>query len=390
MSDIAILLITLGGVFLLGVVADLIGKKTIIPRVSLLILLGLVLGPNVFDLLPDLQPLWVDGITNLALVMLGFLIGGTLTRTSFLQHGRAILISSLVITIGTATIMFLGITLLNESLVVALVLAATACATDPAATSDVIRTSRVESPLSRILLGVVAIDDAWGLILFSVFLILAQGLTNNHFDSLILLHGLWEIGGALLLGVGLGFPMAYLTGRIEPGEPTLIEALGWVLLCGGIAAWLDVSMILSSMTLGVVVVNFARHHNRPFHAIEGIEWPFLLLFFVLTGASLNLQSVTQVAGLLVAYILLRTGSRILSGWLGAKFAGMPAYTRPRIGWALLPQAGVAIGMTLVAVQRFPELQDRLLPVVVVATLVFEVVGPVATRLVLSGPEADSQ
>jgi Kef-type K+ transport system membrane component KefB len=390
MSEIAILLITLGAVFLLGVVADLIGKKTIIPRVSLLILLGLLLGPNVLDLLPELQPHWVVGITDFALVMLGFLIGGTLTRASFLQHGRAIMVGSLVITISTATIMFLGISLLNESLVVALVLAATACATDPAATRDVIRTSRVESPLSGVLLGVVAIDDAWGLILFSVFLILAQGLTNNHFDSLILLHGLWEIGGALLLGTALGFPMAYLTGRIEPGEPTLIEALGWVLLCGGMAVWLDVSMILSSMTLGVIVVNFARHHNRPFHAIEGIEWPFLMLFFVLTGASLNLQSISHVGGLLIAYILLRTGSRVLSGWLGARLAGMPQYTRPRVGWALLPQAGVAIGMTLVAVQKFPELQDRLLPVVVVSTLIFEIVGPIATRMALSDPAMDAK
>jgi len=390
MSEIAILLITLGAVFLLGVVADLLGKKTIIPRVSLLILLGLILGPNVLDLLPELQPLWVVGITDFALLMLGFLIGGTLTRTSFWKHGRSILVSSIVITAGTATLMFVSILLINETLVVALVLAATACVTDPAATADVIRTSKAKSPFSRILLGVVAIDDAWGLILFSVFLIIAQAVTNNHFDSRTLLHGLWEIGGAVLLGAVLGFPMAFLTGRIEPGEPTLIEALGWVLLCGGLAVWLEVSMILSSMTLGIVVVNFARHHNRPFHAIEGIEWPFLLLFFVLTGASLDVQSIHLVTGLLITYIVIRTVSRVLVGWLGARLAGMPVYTHSRIGWALLPQAGVAIGMTLVAVQKFPSLQDRLLPVVVVATLVFEIAGPVATRLALSDPATDSQ
>ena len=222
-----------------------------------------------------------------------------------------------------------------------------------------------------------------------MFLIIAQGMTDNHFDTQVLVHGIWEIGGAVLLGVVLGFPMAYLTGRIAPGEPTLIEALGWVLLCGGLAVWLNVSMILSSMTLGVVVVNFARHHNRPFHAIEGIEWPFLLLFFVLTGASLHVQAIHQVVGLLIAYILLRTGSRVLAGWVGARLAGLPSYTYPRIGWALLPQAGVAIGMVLAAVQKFPSLQDQLLPVVVVATLVFEIVGPVATRLAISDPATKS-
>ncbi len=389
MNEIAILLITLGAVFLLGVVADLLGRKTFIPRVSLLILLGLVLGPNVLDLLPKLQPDWVVGITDFALIMLGFLIGGTLTRSSFIEHGKAILISSIVITVGTAIIMFLGIALLSESLAIALVLAAIACATDPAATIDVIRTSKIENSLSKVLLGIVAIDDAWGLILFSVFLIVVQTMINNQFDAQILLHGLWEIGGALLLGVALGIPMAYLTGRIAPGEPTLIEALGWVLLCGGLAVWLDVSMILSSMTLGIVVVNFASHHNRPFHAIEGIEWPFLLLFFVLTGASLNFQSIHKVAGLLAGYIFLRIISRLLAGWLGARLAGMPAYTRSRIGWALLPQAGVALGMTLVAVQKFPTLRDQLLPVIVMATIVFEIVGPVATRLAISKHTTDS-
>ena len=77
--------------------------------------------------------------------------------------------------------------------------------------------------------------------------------------------------------------MAFFTGRVAPGEPTQSEALGWVLLCSGLAEWLEVSSILPAMSMGVVVANFAKHHKRPFHAIEGIEWPFMILFFVGRG-----------------------------------------------------------------------------------------------------------
>jgi hypothetical protein len=82
-----------------------------------------------------------------------------------------------------------------------------------------------------------------------------------------LLTGAWEFGGALLVGIVLGIPTAYVTGRIRPGEPSLVEALGVTFLCGGIAIWLKVSFLLASMVLGCVVANLARHHIRPFHAI---------------------------------------------------------------------------------------------------------------------------
>ena len=110
--------------------------------------------------------------------------------------------------------------------------------------------------------------------------------------------------------------MAYLTGRNQPGEPTLLEALGLVFLCGGIAIWLEVSFILASMVLGGVVANPARHHNRPFHAIENIEWPFMILFFVLAGASLRIDALYYVGLIGSAYVILRVIGRVLGAWVG--------------------------------------------------------------------------
>jgi Kef-type K+ transport system membrane component KefB len=146
----------------------------------------------------------------------------------------------------------------------------------------------------------------------------------------------------------------------------------------------NLSFLLAAMTMGAVVENRARHHNRPFHAIEGIEWPFMTVFFVLAGASLDLEVLSDAGGLLGAYVVLRILGRLAGGWIGGSFSQQDHFARRWIGLALLPQAGVALGMALVAAQRFPEIGEGILPVVVAATAIFEVLGPVATRAALRG------
>jgi Kef-type K+ transport system membrane component KefB len=136
------------------------------------------------------------------------------------------------------------------------------------------------------------------------------------------------------------------------------------------------------MVLGAVVANLARHHKRPFHAIEGIEWPFLILFFILAGASLQIDSLATVGLLGAAYIILRIVGRLIGAWAGGVLSNADPLIRRWMGVALMPQAGVALGMALVATQRLPDLSDIILPVVIGATVVFEVIGPVLTRRVL--------
>jgi Kef-type K+ transport system membrane component KefB len=278
--------------------------------------------------------------------------------------------------------MLVGLLLAGVRLDVALLLAGIAPATAPAATADVVHEVRAHGRFSGTLLGIVAVDDAWGLILFSLMLTAAHGCGEQGGTAVPLLGGAWELGGAFLLGIGLGMPMAYLTGRIQPGEPTLVEALGLVFLCGGIAIWLDVSFILASMVLGGIVANLARHHTRPFHAIEGIEWPFMILFFVLAGASLHIDALYHVGLIGSAYVILRVIGRVLGAWVGGVISRADPLVRRWMGMALMPQAGVALGMALVATERCPTVGEIVLTVVIAATVVFELIGPVMTRIAL--------
>ena len=196
----------------------------------------------------------------------------------------------------------------------------------------------------------------------------------------------WEIGGAVLLGLLLGIPMAYLTGRLQPGEPTLAEALGIVLLCGGLASLAEpVSFILAGMVLGATVANLATHHRRPFTAIEGIEWPFMILFFILAGASLEIDSLWKTSLLGIAYILLRMVGLVLGAWAGGVMSEADPAWRRWMGMALWPQAGVALGMALLASHHLPEFKEVIMPVVIGSTIIFELIdkksseGPVMTR-----------
>jgi Kef-type K+ transport system membrane component KefB len=187
---------------------------------------------------------------------------------------------------------------------------------------------------------------------------------------------------ALAVGAAVGIPAAFLTGRLQPGEPMQTEALGVVFLCAGLAIWLEASFLLAGMVAGAIVVNLASHHTRPFHEIEHIEWPFMILFFVLAGASLELESLNGIGLIGVAYVILRILSRVLGGWLGGLLAYAEPVQRRWIGFALLPQAGVAVGMALVASNYFPDLREALLAVTIGSVIVFEVLGPILTLVAL--------
>jgi Kef-type K+ transport system membrane component KefB len=383
MNSIAQILLTFGGLFLIGLVADLAGRHSPLPRVTLLILAGLIIGPAVLDWLPAFTNQWFPVLTDIALSLIGFLLGQNLTLARFSELGRPVLAMSIGEVLATALLVFGVLTLFGVPPTTALLLAGIAPATAPAATVDVTNAQQAQGHFTRTLLGIVAIDDAWGLLIFSLLLALAQATADQGGMTDAVLYGTREIGGGILLGLLLGLPMAYLTGRIRPGEPTQAEALGLVLLSAGLAEWLGVSYLLAAMTMGAVVANLATHHERPFRVIEGIEWPFLILFFLLAGAALHIDALEQAGLLAAGYILLRVAGLVLGSRVGGWLTGTEPKVRRWIGLALLPQAGVAVGMALLAGQRFPELRDVLLPVVLGSTVVFEILGPVLTRWTLA-------
>ncbi|SDG02288.1 transporter, CPA2 family [Limimonas halophila] len=382
MDDLSLIITTLGALLLLGMLGDLVSARLPIPRVTLLVVAGLVLGPAVTDTLPAQAQDWYPFISNLALLMVGFLLGGKLSRDTLGRVGKPVLVISVFEVVATVVLVAAGLAALGVRPELALVLAAIAPASAPAAVTNVVQELRAGGDMTDTLLGVVAIDDAWGLIVFSALLATAQGLTGDAGGWAALEHGARELGGALVVGIVVGVPAAFLTGRLQPGEPTQAEALGVVLLAGGLAMWLEASFLLAAMLVGATVANLASHHERPFHEIENIEWPFMVLFFVLAGASLHLDALSSVGPIVLAYIALRAVGLFTGAYAGGFAAGTSKSARRWLGAAIMPQAGVALGMALVAGNAFPALRESILSLVVASTVVFELSGPILTRLAL--------
>jgi len=371
------------GLFLLaGFAAHTLGRRVHIPRVTLLLIMGFLASPSVLNLISEEASQWFPLAARLALSIVGFQLGERFLGKKLKETGTTVLSVSLAEVVGAAVTVFTVLLLCGFSMPMALLLASVAPASAPAATLDVIREAKSKGPLTDTVLGVVAIDDAWGVILFSMLFVVAQMTTGQGASATILLHGVWEVVGGILLGMLLGLPMSWLTGRVRPGELTLLETLGFVFLCSGLAIHLELSHILACMAMGAMVSNLAKHHERPFHTIEGIEQPFLIVFFLLAGFDFDINQLWTVGLVGLAYVLARSLGLIGGGFVGGAVAKARRKVRTHTGWCLLPQAGVALGLALIVSERYPQIGPQVLSIIVATTIIFEIVGPLITRFAL--------
>ena len=389
MQGHAELLLAIGAFLLIGLAADSIGRRTAIPRITLILICGVLVGDEALALIPESLYLRFELVTDIALMMVGFLLGGRLHFRSLQADGAVVLSISISAALGALVLVVLALLLIGIDLEVAILLGCIAAATAPAATLDTILEYGSGSSFSRRLSAIVAIDDAWALLLFSLGVTLVGLLNgaNGAVDSLVEVSR--EIGGAMGLGLALGLPGAILTGRIRPGQPMLTEALGLVLACGGLALWFEVSYLIATMTMGAVIANVARHHEYPFHEIENVEWPFMVVFFMLAGASLEIGALAELGLVGLVFLAARTLGKIGGSWAGARVSRAGQFDERYMGLALLPQAGVAIGMALLAAAQFPEIGRTVLTLAIGTTVVFELTGPLATRYAL-GRASDSE
>ena len=372
-------LLIIGIVFLVGWAAHVVGSKTHIPRITLLLSLGIVTGPSLFNLVPEEIIAYFPTVAHLALAMIGFLLGESFYGFDKKEEQRSVLWLSLGASLFPAICVFLLCWIISGDLVLSLVLSGIASATDPAATVDVLSEVQARGKLSHILKGVVAIDDAWGVIIFSFALVLAGVFVGEGFNVEAALQGVVEVVGAIVLGICLGFPMSHLVGKHRPGEPTMVEAMGFVFICGGIALYLNLSYLLACMALGATVAKRAKHVSRPFHEIERASEPFLVVFFLLSGMILKLDTMPTIGLIAVAYIAARSFGKVYGARLTAKMTSAPDVVQKHLGWCMLPQAGVAIGMALLVAERLPSVAEAVLTLTVVTTVFFELTGPFITR-----------
>ena len=385
-----------------GLMLSRVTKLLHLPAVTAYLLAGLLLGPFCLGAigLPGLgfnSLAQVEGMSILTQTALGFIaftIGNEFRLSQLKATGKkAITIGILQAVITTVVVDLILIALHLAfpqviSLPCALILGAIASATAPAATLMVIRQYKADGPLTRLLLLVVAIDDAVGLLLFSVSFGVATALSHGQVSVLaVVVEPILEI----ILSLGLGAIMGWLLDRVEQffhsRSKRMTISVAFVLLTVGLSmlkfqigpVHCGFSLLLVCMMTGTVFCNVCDTSEELMNRIEGWTTPLNILFFVISGAELDLQVLIQPVTLLVGviYIIARSAGKYFGSMASCRLTGQPKPITDNLGITLLPQAGVALGMALTAASLPNGELTR--NVVLFAVLVYELIGPALTK-----------
>ncbi len=390
------ILLLLGLALFGGTLGGRLFQKLKIPQVVGYIFIGLILGDTFTgfisaDTVNSFQPL-----SYFALGLIGFMIGGELKKSVFLKHGKQFLIilfsegltAFLLVAIITSIVSYFVFRSFNTSIALGLLLGAIASATAPAATTDVLREYRTKGPLTKTILGIVAMDDGLALILFAIASAIAGIIMGTSHSSVFMLIGktLYEIVGSLVLGGSLGLILSKTLKLQRDEDKMLMFSLGFVLLSIGISIALKMDMLITTMTLGAITVNTAPRRSRDvFSLTEKFTPPIYVLFFVLVGAKLNLSNISVPIILLAsAYLFGRTSGKIFGAYFGAKIAKAPEGVRKFLPLCLFSQAGVAIGLSILASHRFSsEISNIIVVVITLTTFIVQIIGPYFVKLAVS-------
>ena len=372
-----VLLLALGSSKLLG--------RLRFPAVTSYLILGIIIGPYCFEILPEILINSTHLFGYLALGMIAFLLGENFRWRHFKRSSRVVISISIGEVAGAFILVACGLLLVGVPLYKALILAGIAPASAPMAIFMVVRELKAKGKFTETLLDILAIDDAWGIILFTISLaiskILYYGNVENWFVHVLLVSGK-EIVGSIVLGVILAFLFSLLSRFITAQIEVLIFTFGFIMMVTGICLQWGFSPLLANMALGIGVVNFKGRH-RSFGALKKIDWPFYLFFFVLSGASLDIPLLKELGLIGIVYII----SRIAGLYIGAKVAGHISHSDATIkkymGLGLFAQAGVALGLAMVAKTEFPEIGNVIFSTIVATTIIFEIIGPLTCKFAIT-------
>ncbi len=376
-------LIIIGIMMLAGLVLSRAAKLVKLPNVTAFLVAGLLIGPCVGGIVSKANAASLGIVSEAALGFIAYSIGGEFRLSYLKEIGKAPLTITLCQGLSTALCVDAGLILFGVDTPLSLILGAIALATAPAATLMVVRQYKADGPVTRMLLPVVAMDDALGLIVFSVSASVAEGMLGGQISvKSMLLTPLIEIFGSIALGAVLGIILAYGARFFQSRGNRLALSIALVFLGVGLCDLLGLSSLLVCMMIGAMMVNMSQQRDVLMEQCDRFTPPLFLLFFVLSGAQLDLGVLPQVGLIGVAYLLLRFLGKWGGTFLGAVSVKADKHIRHYLGLTLLPQAGVAIGMASLVSARFPSLASQVNTIVLAGVLVFELVGPVITKIAL--------
>ena len=345
-----------------------------LPNVTAYLIAGLLVGPYVLKVLTPEMNSKLSIISDVALGFIAYSIGSEFKFSYIKEIGAKPMVITAFEGCVASLLVFLTLLVLGQPLPMCLALGAM-----------VVRQYKANGPVTRMLLPVVAMDDALGLMLYAIMMAIARTLDSGAALSVmtLLVKPLIEIVGSLAMGVLIGTVMVFCLRFFHSRGNKLTMTILIVFLAVGLSTMLDLSSLLVCMMIGATMINVSNDSPALLEQCDRFTPPLFLLFFVLSGASLDLSVLPTVGVVGIAYVLSRAIGKSLGATIGAAIEKCDKNIIRYLGMTLIPQAGVAIGMARMCLTDLPAYGPTINAVVLAGTLIYELTGPVITKIALT-------
>lgn len=394
MAPTAAVIFAISIMLFFGFAMTRITKLLRLPNVTAYIVAGILIGPFCLDLIPQSVIIGTDFISDIALAFIAFSVGEFFKLSALRKNGaKTIIITLFEAVLASLLVFILTFFVLGLDTVFSVVLSALAAATAPTSTAMTIRQTKAKGEFVDTLLQVIALDDVFSLIAFSIALSVAGALLSEDggvSPSTVMLPLIINIG-VMLLGAIFGWILKLLMPKKRSTDNRLIILISMLFIFCGICVLLDISPLLGCIAMGMVYINISED-DKLYKQLNYFSPPIMLLFFVRSGANLQLDSLFSPTGntgavpiimIAILYFIIRMLGKYGGAFIGGLVTKSSVAVRNYLGLALIPQAGVAIGLAAMAARTLGgEVGENLQTIILASSILYELIGPACAKLSL--------
>jgi len=383
------ILFYVGIIIMAGLLLGHLASYLNLPHITGYLFAGVIIGPSALGLIPRIDVVQLSIISEIALGFIAYSIGCEFKFSNLKKTGKNVVIITLFQAAGAVLLVDLVlIYVFKQPVPFSIILGAIATATAPGPILLIVKQYKAKGPVVDTLLPLVALDDALGVVIFGICTTIAGTLSTAGAEMTMVkmvLVPFKEILFAFGIGLLCGMLVTKVIKRVQRDETMLCVIVAMILICVGLSHYYHVSPILSNMIFGATVCNMIPNlkNIRILHLIEYITPPIYVAFFTLAGAELDLAMLTEVGRIGIVYIIMRMIGKIAGSYIGGVVAKAPNTVRNYLGFTLIPQAGVAIGMAMAAESVLaPSYAQKVRSIILAATIVYELIGPILAKKAL--------
>ena len=386
LSDTSTILLSLAIILFAGFGVSRLTKLLKLPNVSGYIIAGILIGPFVLKLVPENVITSMGFVSDIALAFIAFGVGKFFKKDILKQTGGKVIVITILEALLAGILVTLSMKLIfNLSWNFSLILGAIATATAPASTMMTINQYKAKGDFVNTLLQVVALDDVVCLLAFSLATALISGAETGSANALnIILPIIYNLA-SIIVGFAFGFVLSKLVAKRGQNN-RLIIVVAMLLTLAGLCGIVNVSPLLGCMVFGATYINLTNDKEL-YTNISNFTPPIMAIFFVVSGMNLNLNSFAVAGVIGITYFIIRIVGKYFGAYFGCLLTKKDKKTRNYLGLALIPQAGVAIGLAFLGQRLLPQdMGDLLITIILSSSVMYELIGPACAKasLFLSG------